>query len=278
MEKSFGLEYYYYGAKQYDPQRAQWTGIDPLADKYYGISPFAYVANNPVKYIDPDGRKIVIAGNQAALAISELQASTKGQLNLYVNKDGSLGASINLSGTTPITGHVKTLYEAINSDRITVNVDASNSKTTSNGNMTFGGAFMGNTFNKGFLPGEFDNTVETKQEINPVMLSSMDQEYGQPGISTQHEVLESYVGGLNSLSSQSSSAPAQAVDENNPSSDYYKAHNSSLVPKQSGTLIRDVYDANGSLLQQDPNTSKFIGTPVKAELKTTTGKVISTFP
>ena len=29
--------------------------IDPLAEKYYSISPYAYVANNPLKYIDPDG-------------------------------------------------------------------------------------------------------------------------------------------------------------------------------------------------------------------------------
>ena len=30
--------------------------IDPLAEKYYSISPYAYVANNPLNAIDPDGR------------------------------------------------------------------------------------------------------------------------------------------------------------------------------------------------------------------------------
>ncbi|BES61850.1 M91 family zinc metallopeptidase [Dysgonomonas capnocytophagoides] len=34
--------------------------IDPLCEKYYWISPYAYVANNPLKYIDPDGRDILI--------------------------------------------------------------------------------------------------------------------------------------------------------------------------------------------------------------------------
>lgn len=36
----------------------RWTSVDPHAEKYYSISPYAYCMNNPVKYIDPDGRKI----------------------------------------------------------------------------------------------------------------------------------------------------------------------------------------------------------------------------
>ena len=35
--------------------------MDPLAEKYYGVSPYAYCGNNPVRYVDPDGRKIVDA-------------------------------------------------------------------------------------------------------------------------------------------------------------------------------------------------------------------------
>jgi len=30
-------------------------GVDPMSDKYPGISPFAYCANNPIKLIDPTG-------------------------------------------------------------------------------------------------------------------------------------------------------------------------------------------------------------------------------
>lgn len=33
-----------------------WLSVDPLSDKYPSLSPYAYCANNPVIYIDPDGR------------------------------------------------------------------------------------------------------------------------------------------------------------------------------------------------------------------------------
>ena len=48
-----------FGARFYDPVSLIWTGQDPLAEKYHGISPYAYCANNPVRFSDSDGRKIV---------------------------------------------------------------------------------------------------------------------------------------------------------------------------------------------------------------------------
>ena len=36
---------------------AVWLSPDPLLDKYPNISPYAYCNNNPIKYVDPDGRE-----------------------------------------------------------------------------------------------------------------------------------------------------------------------------------------------------------------------------
>lgn len=40
------------------PGERAWWVPDPKAEKYYNTSPYAYVANNPMKYIDPNGMDI----------------------------------------------------------------------------------------------------------------------------------------------------------------------------------------------------------------------------
>jgi hypothetical protein len=39
---------------------SRWWSPDPLAEKYYQISPYAFVANNPILFVDPDGREIQV--------------------------------------------------------------------------------------------------------------------------------------------------------------------------------------------------------------------------
>lgn len=46
---------YDFGARWYSPKMARWTTQDPLAEKYYSISPYAYCAGNPVNIVDPIG-------------------------------------------------------------------------------------------------------------------------------------------------------------------------------------------------------------------------------
>ena len=45
-----------FGARMYNPAIARWTASDPMSEKYYGISPYVYCANNPILFTD-------IAGN-----------------------------------------------------------------------------------------------------------------------------------------------------------------------------------------------------------------------
>ena len=53
-----------YGARYYAPAFGRWTTPDPLADKYYSVSPYAFCNNNPVNFIDPDGERWINSQGQ----------------------------------------------------------------------------------------------------------------------------------------------------------------------------------------------------------------------
>ncbi|MDH6343645.1 RHS repeat-associated protein, partial [Parabacteroides sp. PFB2-12] len=42
-------------ARYYDPALGGFLTMDPLAEKYYSTSPYAYCLNNPMRYVDPTG-------------------------------------------------------------------------------------------------------------------------------------------------------------------------------------------------------------------------------
>ncbi|MDR2408008.1 MAG: RHS repeat-associated core domain-containing protein, partial [Bacteroidales bacterium] len=44
-----------FGARMLETEIGRWFVIDPLAEKYYSVSPYVYCGNNPVNRIDPNG-------------------------------------------------------------------------------------------------------------------------------------------------------------------------------------------------------------------------------
>lgn len=54
------LDEYFFGARTMYAIMHRFNQIDPMCEKYYSVSPYAYCMGNPVRYIDPDGRDVAI--------------------------------------------------------------------------------------------------------------------------------------------------------------------------------------------------------------------------
>ncbi len=82
LDRLSGVDLYDYGARVYDAAFARFTTMDPLAEKYYSISPYAYCLNNPMKYVDPTGmlveedeEKVSFTGEDAQKMFAQLRNS-----------------------------------------------------------------------------------------------------------------------------------------------------------------------------------------------------------
>jgi hypothetical protein len=51
------LQWYDFGARMLDSAIGRWFVQDPAAEKSPNVSPYSYVLNNPLRYVDPDGRQ-----------------------------------------------------------------------------------------------------------------------------------------------------------------------------------------------------------------------------
>src|SRR5690554_611626 len=93
-QPELGLDLYDFKTRNYDPAIGRWLNVDPLAEKYFNMNPYGYALNNPIYFIDPDGRQIDLShirdNNKEAYdnLINELQQITG--YTLVVDDNGNL--------------------------------------------------------------------------------------------------------------------------------------------------------------------------------------------
>ena len=82
LDREAGLDLYDFAARQLDPALGRTTTQDPMAEKYYSISPYAWCAGNPIKHIDLTGKESINGIN-----MNEKNAKNviPGLLNKYQN-------------------------------------------------------------------------------------------------------------------------------------------------------------------------------------------------
>ncbi|SMD45748.1 RHS repeat-associated core domain-containing protein [Aquiflexum balticum DSM 16537] len=66
----------------YDPAIGRFNRIDRFSEKYYGLSPYQYGANNPIKYIDINGDSIVV---NTQFAIPTIFGGVNANISLHYN-------------------------------------------------------------------------------------------------------------------------------------------------------------------------------------------------
>ena len=68
--------------------------IDPMAEKYPSISPYAYCAGNPVRYVDKDGKDVTVLNLDGRMHMAMLIQNKEGKWQYYsINGD-----NMNVSG------------------------------------------------------------------------------------------------------------------------------------------------------------------------------------
>ena len=117
LDKMNGLNWYDYGARHYDAAIVRWGTIDPLAEKYYSISPYAYCGNNPMKYVDLRGDSLTLAGSasDAQATANTYNTGLGGCYTVTTDANGKMSISP-VAGTDPnnMTAEQKAYYESLN--------------------------------------------------------------------------------------------------------------------------------------------------------------------
>ena len=70
LDTDFGLNWYHYGFRMYDPAIGRFTGVDPISDKFPSLSTYNYASNSPIANVDLHGLQAVFFQVAARVGIS----------------------------------------------------------------------------------------------------------------------------------------------------------------------------------------------------------------
>jgi hypothetical protein len=220
---------------------SRWMSPDPLAEEFYSESPYNFSHNNPLRYIDPDGRAptdVIIGGLQKEKTLEQISSGVKG-ITVAMNDQGKLSYTVNEG--EKLNKQATRLTQAIDDHSVEVTVNTTMKAQNSQGGVLVGGAFMGTKVGE-------DGTVKSVNEYDAPTGGRVDAAYKKPGGTILHEITEGYEAAKISQRTGQSSGP-----DGTPGSVYNAAHKAAL--KQPGAITETHYDNKGNILPP--------GTPVE---------------
>ncbi|MEG1916866.1 MAG: RHS repeat-associated core domain-containing protein [Muribaculaceae bacterium] len=165
LDRMNGLDLYDFGARMLDSAAPTWGTQDPMAEKYYSISPYSYCGGNPIRYVDPNGMDWVSSSYQGTtFYFYDSTITSEEQMRKKYGKE----ANISYVGASGVASENKDNTFALNSDgsfslngtTMSSEYDSGNFHVGSDNLSTFADENKRNYFGFTYLGG--DNPKETK--------------------------------------------------------------------------------------------------------------------
>ncbi len=129
LDRMNGLDIYDFHARQYDPLLGRFTSPDPMEEKYPYLSPYAYCAGNPIRFIDPTGKELSFIGTieNVNATISLLNDPISEYYKVYQEKGGNIIKLTTIENTSNISESQKNMIGLLNKiinhkNNITINI------------------------------------------------------------------------------------------------------------------------------------------------------------
>lgn len=178
---------------------SRWLSPDPLSEKYYSFSPYNFVANNPILFVDPDGREIWInyGDNQRAKYDNGKLYNEDG--SKYTGKDKFVGTTLKSLNLMNADKNGKTVLSALSKSENAFSFKNEYVKDSKGNDMKNTLAFEGADDKKGgvvyagaLMSG--NSAAESLRDVAHELFHGYDQEMGNNQNSINGEVQASLFG------------------------------------------------------------------------------------
>ena len=208
LDTKKGLNWYDYGARRYDAVLGRWHKIDPMTEKYYSVSPYAYCSSNPVNAIDYQGKLVIFINglhngfegadpdywkmkNHSPNFDQAVMDHFKDWNSRYY--DGSLGGAFGVSYNANASTRFDFGYIAgLRDVKDIISKLARDSKGNIIETIKIISHSMGGAYAKGFLKAVMEYIQKHPEECNGINLAEYDFAPYQPGSQTAIEGVDTY--------------------------------------------------------------------------------------